>query len=211
MTDCFGDLLFCCAVTDCFKHFTIWWRFTNCKKFGDGSLQWRIISVTDYFSDHLYGRAHYATPLRFFWKVVSRVSFWRRIRIWSYFFDLRHIYQDMSTFTAEMSTLPTKKMQQKKRFKAFSGSLITNLALVFRSEASVLRYINFTKIWKNRSFYFIIFRLFIRSVRSRLCFAKPSAHLGCCTTYVCLSEDVRPGLVAIYFQYWSKKWWNKVK
>ena len=48
VTNCFGDLLFCCAVMDCFKHFTIWWRIALqiVKKIGDGSLQWRIISVT---------------------------------------------------------------------------------------------------------------------------------------------------------------------
>ena len=48
VTNCFGDLLFCWAVMDCFKHFTIWWRIALqiVKKFGDGSLQWRIISVT---------------------------------------------------------------------------------------------------------------------------------------------------------------------
>ena len=62
-------------------------------------------------------------PFRFFWKFVPRGSFWRRTRKWCYFFDLRHLYQDIVNLTKKM--LRHKKHHKRVKYTliGFSGWL----------------------------------------------------------------------------------------
>ena len=52
----------------------------------------------------VWSQKNFFSKIFFFRKSISRGNLGRRIRIWHYFFDLRPLYQAMSTFTTKMST-----------------------------------------------------------------------------------------------------------